>query len=409
MVRPPRRRKLPSPTDVLLVGVDGGATEVKVHEILVLEREEGVRLDLGHASASVLYDRSLLFEPVAMAQQLLEEQRGELQLGEEERAEGRFVLDAFVRAITSVSEQSGRKRLRIGVCLPGVKSADRRGAVVMRNGPRLPNFLTQLEAAITVAGLELAAPIPPLVSDGEACAHGENLGLEGLFAGVPNAYYLGGGTGLAEAVKLDGQVHDMDALRPWMRKAWQLEDKHGNSYEDLASARGLNERYALRRGVDPVPGAEEYPEERVALGDPDAEAVLRAAAATAAELFFARLVAFQKAEKLAREESAGRAARAGLKLKPGTALQRIVIGQQLGRLFADPALAHVLREPLEEHLAHRLLAANDPFLAQHYLVGHALRPGFVQASLLRAAPAIGAAALCLEKARPSQKVEGSHG
>ncbi len=424
MARTPRRRQAPPPNEELLVGVDGGATEVKVHEILILEREEGVRLDLGHASASILYDRSVLFTPVPMAQQLLEEQRGEVQLSSEELEEGRLVLDAFLRSIGSVAEQAGRKRLRIGVCLPGLKSADGRGVVVMRNGPRLPEFLAQLEAGLSGAGLELSAPILPLLSDGEACAHGENLGLEGLFVGVQNAYYLGGGTGLAEACKIEGEVVDLSALRPWMRKAWQMEDAHGNSYEDLASARGMNEHYALRRGVAPVPGAEVYPEERVARGDPDAEAVLRAAGDTLARLVFARIRACATAERLPRADRAERPGRPAVKLKPGTVLERVVIGQQLGRLFADPALARVLREPLEERLAQLLTSAKDPFLAQHYLVGRALRPGLVVASLLRAAPAIGAAAQSLGQARlrpaagaepppeggaPNRKAEGSHG
>jgi predicted NBD/HSP70 family sugar kinase len=402
MARLPRRRKTAPSSQELLVGVDGGATEVKVHEILVLEREEGLRLDLGPASASVLYDRTPQFQPVAMAQQLLEEQRGELQLPAEERAEGRLVLEAFVRAILSVAEQAGRRHLRIGVCLPGVKSADGRGVVVMRNGPRLPDFLAQLEGRLALSGVELAAPIPPLLSDGEACALGENLGFEGLLKDVPNAYYLGGGTGLAEACKLDGQVVDMDALRPWMRKAWQLEDKHGQSFEDLASARGINERYARRRGVEPTPGAEVYPEARVALGDPDAEAVLRAAGETLAQLFFARIQTCATAEKLPR---AGRSARAGAaspaNLEPGTVLQRLVIGQQLGRLVCEPGLARVLREPLEQKLAKLLSGTKDPFLAQHYLVGRAIRPGLIEASLLRAAPAIGAAARSLAPARPN--------
>ena len=415
--RVPRRRKSAKSTEELLVGVDGGATEVKVHEVRVEEREQGMRLELGPASASLLYDRGVLFTPVPMAQQLLEEQRGELQLEPGERAEGRLILEAFARAITSVAEQAGRRKLRIGVCLPGVKSADGRGVVVMRNGPRLPDFLGQLEAALLVAGMELAAPIPALTSDGDACVQGENLGLEGLLADVQSAYYLGGGTGLAEGFKLEGQVQGMDALRPWMRKAWQFSDANGVSLEDLASARGLNERYAQRRGVPVVAGAEVYPEQRVALGDPDAEAVLREAGEALARLFFERIRACASAEKLPRSSKGERLGRSTTKLKAGTVLQRLVIGQQLGRLVAEPALAHVLREPLEETLAALLLGTKDAFLAQHYLVGHALRPGLIEVSQLRAAPALGAAAASLKSvsARPApeppagRQAEGSHG
>jgi hypothetical protein len=424
MARIARRKQVRPSDEELLVGVDGGATEVKVHEILILERAEGVRLDLGPASASMLYDRTPRFTPVPMAQQLLEMQRGDLQLSADERAEGGHVLDAFLRTIVSVAEQAGRKRLRIGICLPGVKSADGRGVAVMRNGPRLPNFLAQLESGLAQAGLKLSAPIQALLSDGEACAHGENLGLEGHLVGVRNAYYLGGGSGLAEACKIDGEVVDMNALRPWMRKAWQMEDADGNNYEDLASARGINVRYALARGVEPVLGAEVYPEKRVALGDPDAEAVLRAAAATVAGLVFERIRACAKAEKLPRTGRSERTGGPAFKLAPGTVLERVVIGQRLGRLFADAGVERVLREPLEEQLAKLVSGAKDPYLAQHYLTGRALRPGLVVASLLRAAPAIGAAAQSLgqsrlrpagatdapaEKAPPTSKSEGGQG
>ncbi|MBK7644498.1 MAG: ROK family protein [Planctomycetes bacterium] len=397
MSRNLRRRKAPSSTEELLVGVDGGATEVKVHEILRLEREEGLRLDLGSSSSSMLYDRTQRFVPVPMAQQLLEEERGELLLGAQERAEGRLVLEAFLHAIRSVAEQAGIKRLRVGICLPGVKSADGRGVVVMRNGPRLPDFLAQLEAGLAVVGLELVGPIPRLVSDGEACAQGENLGLEGLLAQVRNAYYIGGGTGIAEAFKLGGAVVDMEALRPWMRKAWQMETSSGVSLEDLASAHGMNERYAQRRGVELVPGEEIYPEERVELGDPDAQSVLREAGGALAQLVFARIQTCARAQKLQR--AGPRAGRASFKLEAGTLLERVVVGQQLGRLLADPALARHLREPLEEQLGALLRGTCDPALEKAYLAGDTLRPEFLQPSLLRAAPAIGAAALCLGPAR----------
>jgi hypothetical protein len=378
-----------------------------VHEILVLEREEGLRLDVGPASASVLYDRSLHFEPVPMAQQLLEEQRGEPQLDEGERAEGRLVLDAFVRAIASVAEQSGRKRLRIGVCLPGVKSADGRGLVVMRNGPRMPRFLHDLEAGLVLAGLELAAPMPPISSDGEACAHGENLGLEGHLRAVEDAYYLGGGTGLAECFKLRGQVIGLDALRPWMRKAWQLEDSHGASFEDLASARGMNQRYAKRRGLDPAPGEEVYPEERLALGDPDAEAVLREVAATLAQLFFAAHPGLR-----ARREAAPRRARLARGGRTRQARARHCAAAHRHRPAARSPVrgsgprARAARAAREAART-TALGREGPLPRAALPLRRALKPGLCEASLLRAAPALGAAARSLEPARP--KAEGSHG
>ncbi|MBI5364558.1 MAG: hypothetical protein HZA53_15380, partial [Planctomycetes bacterium] len=79
----------------------------------------------------------------------------------------------------------------------------------------------------------------------------------------------------------------------------------------------------------------------------------------------------------------------------------IVLGQHLGRLFAQDDLAPWLRDRAEEHLSHAIEASGSLVLCTHYLEGSSLRPGLLSASTLRAAPAIGAAALALlgERAR----------
>jgi hypothetical protein len=74
-------------------------------------------------------------------------------------------------------------------------------------------------------------------------------------------------------------------------------------------------------------------------------------------------------------------------------LGRIVVGQRLGVILAEPALQGVFRDPAEEALARRIVATGDGALRKHYLEGSRLRPGLLAASLLRAAPAIGAAAI----------------
>jgi hypothetical protein len=76
-------------------------------------------------------------------------------------------------------------------------------------------------------------------------------------------------------------------------------------------------------------------------------------------------------------------------------------------LFADESLREVFREVLEVAPAEHILHADDPALAEHYLAQSHVRSGLLCASSLRAAPALGAAAVALELGasapRPKQR------
>lgn len=371
MPRIPRKKASAGPQEELLIGLDGGATEVKAHEVRIVGREPELRLELGAASASIIYDRVRGFRPVPMPTQLAELAQQRPAASEAKQAQA--WVDAAVRAIVLVSEDARRSRVRVGLCLPGIKTPDGRGVAVMRNGPRIPDYLTRVEAGLKAAGLDLAAPIPPLLSDGDACAHGESLALEGQLCGIANAYCLGGGTGLAEALKLDGAVVGLGELDPALPKAWQLEDEFGISYEDRLSARGINASYAKRAGLSLPLEDGRFPEQAALRGDPDAQTVLALAAASFGQLCWLRIQA----------------------LAPRVLLERIVVGQRLGSMFADPELAESLRLPAERALARSIQASGDARLIQHYLEQDTLRPDLVVVSTLRAAPALGAAAWAL--------------
>jgi predicted NBD/HSP70 family sugar kinase len=394
------------PDNVVLIGVDGGASEVRAHQILVLADEEIPQLALGPASASTCYERLAGFEPVPIAQQLVAFERQQIETREAEELQGELWIEAAASAIHSVASQAGARTVMLGMCMPGLKTADRRGIAVLRNGPRMPAFAAQLERELGVEGLRLHRPIGALVADGDACAWGERCDAHGSLLGVDNAYVLGAGTGLAEAFVLDGEIVGLDALRASLAKAWQMESRGGGSFEDRLSMRGLNERFARRAGLELPLSVEDVPEERAKHGDERAQEVLHEAAEVLAELLLERITALHAGRG---RDARGRGGPGAYELRPGTLLQRIVLTQHLGRLYADPELSPFLRDRTEERLTHALERSGSLVLCTHYLDGSSLRPDLLAASTLRASPAIGAAAMALLATRAEPRSTHARG
>jgi hypothetical protein len=385
---------LEPPESEVLIGVDGGATEVRAHEVTVLGGSDGLSLRLGPASASCLYDRARGFRPRPMPSQLLDFERQRIEPGGLEGAQGRLWLEAVSRAILGVAEQTGKARARLGVCMPGLKTSDGKGMAVVRRGPRIPAFLDRLEAMLAEGGLALARPVTRLSSDGEAGAFGESVEPRGLLRDVDTAYYLGGGTGLAEALKIEGRIRSFDSMRGFVRKAWQMEANGGRNVEDLVSPGGMNAAYAAHSGKRLPLDRADHPERRALEGDEHATVVLRDVAEGLAELALDRMMDLRRGA-LDRQEPAARGSSRdpGPRIAPNTFLDRIVVGQRLGAMLADPELRSVLRDPAEEALARRIVATGDGALRKHYLDGSRLRQDLIAPSLLRASPALGAAAI----------------
>jgi predicted NBD/HSP70 family sugar kinase len=377
--------------ETILIGVDGGATEVRAHEILALPRRallEPPSFGLGAASASRLYGVARGFRPLPLSTQVLAFERGKIEPSGIERAQARLWIEAAAEVVLAVASQAGLERARIGVCMPGLKTSNGRGIAVMKNGPRIPDYLDRFEEHLARGGLRVLHQVARLSSDGEACTHGEEAaGPQGHLRGVACAYCVGGGTGIAEGIKVEGRIHALDAFRGRIRKAWQIESGAGRTIEDLLSPKGMNAAYAqaIRRKL-PL-DAQEYPERRAAEGDELARTVLRRAAEALADLVVDRMLVLRRGVDAAQADSAT------VRILPNTILDRVVVGQRLGQILADPAHAEVFRVPSEAALAKKILETGDGALRKHYLEGTRLKDGFLVPSLLRAAPAIGAAAI----------------
>lgn len=371
----------------ILVGIDGGATSVRAHVVVV----RAGMLETTSASQAADYAASgARFEPVALDVQLGEHARGAVApLPAEQResaARARLVAAVTARALAielglqadpSPGELASRlagRAVRIGWCWPGLKSGDGRGVLVAKNGPRALDFAGEVEAALREAGIVPAAPLPPAMSDGLACGLGERLAAAGALRGVQHAWYFGGGTGLAEAALVDGRVRAVDELGRGWKRGWELRSRSLQAgYEELLSARGIDEAWRRSAGAD----GDAHAATAALAGDESARAVLRRAAAALAELAVERVL-HMHADR-------------------GLVLQRIVVGQRLGAWLADERLSDCLASVLRAELASRLASEAPPAVLRAWLPEGVDRPDRVVASLLRAAPALGAASVWLQQ------------
>lgn len=418
---------------VLLIGVDGGATEVKAHAVACDDLQQPRSFALRPESASRVYRRVPGFAPLPVPEQLAQRDAGALELSAPEREQGGLWVRSAAEAILEVARCCGATRLLVGIGMPGLKTADGRGINVINNGPRIPDYLDLLESRLAAAGVELVAPLAALASDADCCGLGEEYAADGLFRDVQSAYYVGCGTGIADALKVRGRLLPFDQARSWILKSWQMPSALGPTFEKLVSASAMNRIYAqlrqtTRRRDEAAAGHPHtrhtpsgYPERAALAGDPLASAWLDTAALLLAELIFERLSTVRNGRPDAPHRGEIYA-----RLDPdheyrGTLLDRVIIGQRLGLIYGDPACRGVFGDKVDAYLAAFIAGCDDAGMHAAYLAeagggerecsavegrrhgaadqaprarsaGAAqLRPRFLVASKLRAAPALGAA------------------
>jgi hypothetical protein len=356
----------------VLVGVDGGATGVRAHSVAV--SAEGT-FALAGASCEEDYEVTPGFEPLP-----LEEQAAQLAAprpGELEREQAERWVAAVAGCIAAVARGLDEPPL-VGIGMPGLKTVDGRGLAVVRNGPRIPDFLDRLEVQLAALGATSRAA-GCLFGDGQCCGLGEEHARAGLLGGVRDGYYVASGTGVAEALKLDGALVSLDDAGAWFPKAWQLEEG-GRSVEAGLSIAAMNRDWLVRT-ERPQPLRSAWPE------DHTDEDVLAVAALTNLGTAFARLV-HRRVVQLGER---------------GGALQRVVIGQRLGQLWSDERALPFLARTAERELARLLVLQTREEIAAPYLDRRSgtfgtVRDGLLVASELRAAPALGAAVAAVSSA-----------
>lgn len=397
------------PAEMTIIGVDGGATEIRAQAVACADPNGTAPYVMIGREYSRAYEACSVFTPVAISEQLAQRERGNIQLAADELRLGRLWVEAAADVIRDAAQGAAGRPLLLGVGMPGLKTRDGRGISVMNNGPRIPDYLNALQDALRARSVNLAAPISALGSDADYCGLGEEYGNGGMFRGVKNAAYVGCGTGIADSLKLRGRLIPFDETESWLLKAWRIPSALGPTFEQLVSAAAMNDVYArLTLSTDSScarTDSREFPEVAALAGDPIATACVAVSATVLAELLFERLWTVKNGRADARHR--GDAYRNLCVIHPyrGVILDRLVIGQRLGQIYLDPRYASVFRNPLERALAALIAHSNDAELREACLSSPqappgkaALRPDLVRPSELRAAAALGAAVAAVQAA-----------
>ena len=230
--------------DQVLIGIDGGAT--KVAGGIITRNEDGffvLASDVVKVKYRTCPSFSPDFHPVQNAIQLKELSSNNLNMSIEEERQGIAYAETCESVIVELLNNCGAEKAKIGIGMPGTKTENKRGITIMNNGPRMPRLLDILERRLNMAGVD-HVPLQELGNDNTYCGLGELHAREGVLKNTIHALYIGGGTGIADAMVLDGQLVPFDDISDWMPRSWQLVDENGVSYENRISHLGIMKQYA---------------------------------------------------------------------------------------------------------------------------------------------------------------------
>lgn len=382
--------------DVLLIGIDGGATKVSGWQVVV--NEDNGTFELGNLSSSKSYREipGFLadFKPVAIPDQLSQRDSANIQpTGAEEQQEAVYV-EACARVIEDVYKKNSAKKILLGIGMPGLKTDDRRGIGVVANGPRMLHYAELLEERLAQKNIELLSPVHHLGSDADYCGIGENYAADGLFRNVKNAYYLGGGTGVADAMKLNGELLPFDLTKEWLAKTWEMKSADGRTLERFTSVAGMQAVYAEISGQELSELNERniYPlqiAELAAKGDSAARKMIALAVENLTLLLYERITSlYSGSQGLFQFVNPNRPVLSKQHPYLKNVFERIIIGQRLGELFETASGKQVLRNPLFEKLS--ALVSNSGNLDAKAKKHYAGLNNIIKTSKLREAPALGA-------------------
>ena len=382
--------------DFLLIGIDGGASKVSGWEVIINENDKSFYLGNGHSER--VYSRIPGFIPnfkaVELMKQLAERDACKINPTDAELQQAAVYVEACAQVIEELVEKSNQKRILAGLGMPGLKTEDKRGIAMIANGPRMIHFADQLENRIQKGQIEFIRPIHKLGSDADYCGIGENFSEDGLFYDVANGYYLGGGTGAADAMKLDGKLIAFDVVKDWIAKSWEMQNINEQSMEKFASARGMRNIYSELSGKSITELHEQkiYPLDIANMakkGDNIAKKTFSLISDNLALLFYERITTlFAGWQDLFSFINPNKPEL--LKDHPfkKSLFDRIIIGQRLGQLFESEAGSVILKLPVLKKLDKLIQRSKvlDDAAKKHYKNLDCI----IQTSKLRAAPALGA-------------------
>jgi predicted NBD/HSP70 family sugar kinase len=381
----------------LLIGIDGGASKISGWQVIVNEEDGSFALGNEYAIRSYNKIPGFIsnFKPIELAKQLAEKETGQINPTEDEQQQSAVYVEACAQVIEELIEKCKSNRVLIGLGMPGLKTENKRGIAMIANGPRMVQFTDQLERRLQIREIDLIQPIQKLGSDADYCGIGENYSDSGLFHDVKNAYYLGGGTGAADAMKLDGALIPFDSVKKWIAKSWEMQNSDEKSMEQFASSRGMRNIYAeiSGRAMTELHEQQIYPPQIANMakdGDTSAKETFKLITENLSLLLYERITTLfagwqglftfinPNKPKLFKDHPFR-----------NRVFERIIVGQRLGELFESQTGSVILKQPVVNKLDQLIQQSNflDSTAKEHYKNIKAI----IQESKLRAAPALGAA------------------
>jgi predicted NBD/HSP70 family sugar kinase len=382
-------------TEPLLIGIDGGATKVSAWEI-VYNKSNSTFL-LGKVNSTISY-RELNgyipdFIPVDINIQL-NERISKISCTKEEQQQAAVYVEACSLAIHEIVKKTGRATVMIGIGMPGLKTDDKRGIAVVANGPRMTDYSDLLEKRLKSLNINLALPVNHLGSDADYCGIGENYSQDGLFRNFSDAYYLGGGTGVADAMKLNGELVTFDNSKSWIAKTWEMKSIEGISLERVTSVSGIQKTYAEFAGksLEELNQKNTYPVQISDLaknGDEAAVKTYQIVNQNLARLLYERIVTLNIGwQKLFEFVNPNKPELLQKHSYSGKVFETIVIGQRLGELFDYETGAEIVKKPVLNQL--NSLIQNSAILPDSVKSHYQNLNTIIKTSKLREAPALGA-------------------
>ncbi len=283
------------------------------------------------------------FKPFPVMVQLQQAEQNTIVLSEQETQQGSVFIEACARVVIDLAQKGEGTSVLVGIGMPGLKTADRRGINVMANGPRIPDYAAQVEAKVKQAGIQFLAPVSHLGSDADYCGIGELYARDGLFQKTDNAYYLGGGTGAADALLMHRQLVPFDQTKNWLIKTWEMKNDLGLAMERYASASGMQFIYSQLAGlsVDELNRKKIFPLQiarRAVKGDPAAVLAYQQVVKYLSLLLVERITTLYSGwQALLEFVNPARAPLTADHPFRGEVFDRIVIGQRLGELMKSPS------------------------------------------------------------------------
>ena len=213
----------------LIAGVDCGATKIMVQSgILCSISKKMIPGPINHEyNFSNHQDWDNNFLPVPISTQLSENLSNNINLTPQEIKQGNSIVETIRKSFQFINNH------KIGLCFPGLK--DDNGVTVMANGPRIPDFKKRIKE------------IDAIYNDSDCCVIGECHSTIGKLQDAKNCIYIGGGTGIADGIVINGEIIDFNIVRD-MKRSWELLVQTGETVESCLSPAGMIERYNRSSG-----------------------------------------------------------------------------------------------------------------------------------------------------------------